>query len=348
MRKTKFIYLSVILILLLQQNGYCENPRVTYVELTDKSTHAGTRKSRSTLKCVETESDIALKAVAGITNDDGTKPNWSSTAGSVSPEEGATTVWTGQTDASITAELTDGSSSASLNVIGEEKTTLEWDSDPYKKALEKFAEALTKFADQSGANNPAAFSGKLSFISKKVDMHNDGEKIGLSRALESTLKISMARIKAESPRIPTPWPFLFVSVGVDCEPISLNLVGSVKYDEQFVNPWVASSISVNPSSSVKASVKALIGASAPFGEAGVEVSGSAEVSMQATVNFKGEGSRIVSDGSVKMGSLVLSYEVKALVEVLGAAAEWQITAGQKEVSSEVIEIEIPRKVLYEW
>jgi hypothetical protein len=345
MKNINCLFLLTSIPLLFQEISYAENPQVNYVELTDAAKHAGTRSSRSNLKIVKRD-NITVNAVANVTKG---SPTWEATVGSISGA-GTSATWTGDADSNIKASFADPPSSASAGVTIVAKTvaTAEWDSDPYKTRLDALQKAITAFAEKNGAENPVTLSGKLTYTNVDVDKYNNGEETGKSRPLKSNLKIAMAQIKAESSNIPTPWPFVFVKVGVDLAPISLDLTGDIKYSPQFSNPWVASSITANPKSSVKATVKVLLGAAAGENSAGIQAKGSLDASIQATINFKGEGNKIVTDGSYSMGSLVAGYEVSALISVLGAEAEWKFAEGEKEISKDGEEQKIERKVLVEW
>ena len=84
------------------------------------------------------------------------------------------------------------------------------------------------------------------------------------------------------------------------------------------------------------------------GMAGIEVTGSAEASIKATINFKGQGNKIVTDGSYKMGSLIVSYSIRAVVSVLGNEATWELAEGKKEISKDGAEEKIEETVLHDW
>ncbi len=217
--------------------GYSANPAVSYVELTDSSTHAGTRKSRGTLKCVETDQNKTLNAVSGIENGDGTLPTWSASSGGISGS-GSSVTWTGNSNSAITATLPAKSATANF-----EKVTLA----PLFPQKVEFSKSTSGLGEtEVGVSNYLSgfqvtpvwsIGGAIKGEWTKCDFYNNGDKTGNKITVAGTLTLKAPQ--QEAPFVAIPLGFgVFVKPYLGFNPFQLDASLGFEYNEEKANPWV--------------------------------------------------------------------------------------------------------------
>jgi hypothetical protein len=319
MKTIKYLFAAVGMINAFQGVAYSANPKIDYVELTDNSTHAGTRQSRSKLKCVEkkTESggvlDISLNALAGISGGSGT-PDWSASAGSISGN-GASATWTGEDDSTISASLSGHSASASLEVTSFIPQTIKFEKGT--SGAEETQVGISNYLTGVQVTPAWSLSGKIEGTYDKCDFYNDGQKLGTKAKVSGTLSLKAPAKEAPFTAIPIGWgvqikPFLKFN------PFSLDVSVSFDYNEEKSNPWV------DPvKGSIKVDVGGSAGARAQWGPevANVGVTGSVDASLQGNGIFGSEDKNIrLESADFSLGKVTLTWH--ATIELLGGEYEF--------------------------
>jgi hypothetical protein len=306
-------YLSAIFIVVIsfQEIGYCKNPKIDYVELTDNSTHAGTRKSRSTLKCVAITDDsgspqeISLNAVATISDSGDIDPTWTATSKSIAGN-GSSATWTGLSNSTIKAELNMTSSQADIEISNPHEKTFAADTKKFQPWLDK-TNAFLKSVNQTTA--AIKFNGEITLTTKNVDFYDDGEKLGSYGSIGGSLQLQTSD-PIKSPYIP--WVVagpVFIQLQLILEPISIKIGADLAVDESRLNPWGTSS-TAELSANTGLTGTAELGLGVPASQAkGLVVTGSVSALFGCKVKFKGEDKKILSNGSLNVGKVEATGKV---------------------------------------
>ena len=306
----------------LQEIGYCANPSISYVELTDNSTHAGTRKSRSNLKCVETGEDLSVKAVAGIDDNDGTQPTWSASTGTISGN-GASATWKGKEDSSISASLSGRSASASVSSVKKDEvkaTIFDAETQTFKVVKENFNTYISKLGYQGGLT----VTGKVTGALQSVDFYNDGERIGKKIGASGEVTATLGNLSIEI-EIPTNVPAVKVkgSAGMNFQKFTAKAEGS--FDESLQNPWnLSGTLSAEAGVSLSAGVAVGLPGGVELGN--ITFTGSTNIKISGTV--KGQNRNILLGGSITGEALKVEVTVDWTLGIDYRLAEGSKTFGE--------------------
>jgi len=322
MKITKYLAVVFVVACTIQETILAENPKIDYVELTDSSTHAGTRKSKATLKCVEkkTESgnaiDISLNAFASISNSDGSQPSWTSSTGTISGN-GSNAIWTGRESTNISASLSGHSASANLELSNPKLPTIEikYETSGLKPAVDKITDWLTRYYETP----TFTFGGQLSFVPTRCDYYNDGSKLGYKVDASASLSVSLPTFNPKTPPLPTGIPGLTLTgkLNIDTLKIEAGLGGS--YNQELANPWA------NP---IKGTITGSTGVKvALVAQAGPDV---ANVQLSASISTKIECSGTIqrNNNDIRLEAAMISIgELKGDINVSASVKiglDWKI------------------------
>lgn len=347
MKFIKSLFASLIVSATILGTSYSANPLISYVELTDNSTHAGNRKSRSTLKCVErkdasgNKQDISLNAVANISDGDGTAPNWTASEGSIS-SSGSNATWTGQENSNISASLLGSSTSATVDFSNPTlpKVEFEYETSGLKPVIEK----VTDWLERNYKKPTFQVGGKFSFVPSRCDYYNDGSKLGTKVDASADLKVELPSFNPETPPIPTIVPGVTIKgkLSIDTLKIEAGLGGS--YNQELADPWATP---------IKGTISGTTGVAITLeGQGGpdaVSVKVSATISSKITAS--GEVKRNQNDirleaAKLSIGDLKGTVNVSANVKI--GPVDWKIEYDAFErIFSKASDFEIDApKVLY--
>jgi len=270
-------------------SSFALNPQVSYVELQDTSSHAGVRKSRTNLKCVEKEVDFKITANASVSNGDGTEPTWSADAGTLSPQKGFSTQWTGKPTTSITATLPSGSANATLEKVAlaplwPQKLQFSKSTSGLEETEVGISNYLSGFKVTPTWSLGGAIKGELT----KCDYYNDGEKTGVKASVSGTLTVKAPQQEAPFAAIPVGYGF-YVEPYLGFNPFQLDVSVGFEYNEEKENPWVDPVVG-----SIGVQVGGAAGARVQFGpdDINLGITGTANVNVSGTGNFGNQGRAI--------------------------------------------------------
>jgi hypothetical protein len=206
---------------------------------------------------------------------------------------------------------------------------------------------LERIAKRADNNNPIKLGGEVMVMTSRTDMYANGQLFGLATSLDADFFVAMAAMEAKSKDIPTPWPGLSIGVGAKTSGLELKIKGSLKCDEQYQNPWIASSIGYSAGTEIEAFVSATIGPNFAGKASGLEITGGTKFIFKVDGSIIGKGRSIVTEGKGELGKSEVNCKIKAVLDVWGAEAEWQLwetttilSAGNTEKFEEF--------VLYSW
>ena len=302
MKKSIAIQLGCLLVLV--NLAYSANPSISYVELTDVATHAGTRKSKTNLKLVKRDS-VSVNATANV--DDGTgseQISWTASAGNITGA-GISATWNGTENAGINAVCDGVTTTDNVIIVADHKvsqTIIDGDNATAKVALENFNSLISKL----GYNVGIRWTGKVEIEDSDVDYHDDGEKIGKKKIITGKASISLGHLDATI-TIPTVVPGLEVKAGAGLDLQKFELTGSGGYDESKENPW-ADSVTGSLSASAGVSVTAGLAAGiASVDVASLTCTGSCGITITGTI--RKDGNDVILGGGIKADSLKIAVKL---------------------------------------
>lgn len=254
--------------------------------------------------------------------------------GLLNPQNGALSVkYSGAESSEISASFSpSGNASVSIEIIEEQPVVTEINLDKYKEIINKINSGLDKIAKRADGINPVSVEGKVSYRTSKTDLFANGENIGVATGFSGDFSVKLAALKAKSADLPTPWPGLSIALGAESPGLSLSVKGDLKYDEQYPNPWIASSIAITAGSGVGISAQATLGPNFAGKASGLAIEGNAEFKLEFKGKIEGKGRSIVSSGNGELGALTLDYRISAKLDAWGVSADWEIYKDQKVVS----------------
>lgn len=285
---------------------------ITKLEAEDSGTTAGTRKSSSTLKMVNTGTRSAsITATINGTPKTGS-PTWSGTAGITGTAGDMNATYSGQVDSTVTcnAENDEGCSDSeamNIKIVSELKYSRSWNFNEakLKDIKDKINSAINKVKGGTGEN--LTVSGNMAVEFKRVDKYNDGSNYGYYGKLDGTISGSFSDISFTSPSF-------VIATGV-----SISLTGS----------FTASSIVIDADATYDQSKQ-------NAGTLTGTISGSTTASMGATAiigvaNIAGVS--VAVTGSTKLtasGTIALNQETVTASGTVGASKFTVTGVGQLE------------------
>ncbi len=200
---------------------------ITTLEAEDSGTTAGTRKSSSTLKMVNTGTGSAtITATINGTPKTGS-PTWSGTAITETAGNMSAT-YSGQADSTVTCDAKNDegcsdSDTVDIEIVSELKYQKSWEFSEAKLAAikDKINSAINKIKGGTGEN--LTVSGSMAVEFKRIDKYNDGSNYGYYGNLDGTITGSFSDISITSP------PFV-IATGV-----SISLSGSFAASSMDIN-----------------------------------------------------------------------------------------------------------------
>lgn len=321
------------LLLLLSTLAMCENPKITYVELADSSTHAGTRKSRSNLLCVK-RNGISVRAKAGQEGESNESPKWSVTSGSLS-SSGLTATWSGSSNSSIICELEGSTSSANVSVLPDNKytyTLLKTDHATVVDSIKEFNSLISKIGWKAGL----IANGTINLAISDCDFYNNGEKIGKKIEASGSISASIGAVSGQL-EVPTSLPSLKVLVSGSVDPQKLSIGATGSFDESKQSPW---NLTGKLTWEASVSAKAGLAVGLPAGYTLVECTVQGITSIGVTGNIVGKDKKIVISGSMNGKALEVIGKVTWRLGFTQDLAMGTKTFGEPYTKS------IPESVLY--
>lgn len=332
---------------------YAENPVLSGGALTAKDSKNPLRivQSDETLLMVKYKSekrDATIEAKPADSPQKPSFPKWSGD-GLINPQDGALIVnYSSTNDSDIAAAFSPrGTASVKIGIIEEQSISTKLNADPYKALLKDANDALTALADENNANNPLTLEGEMSWKTSVTDKYADGKQIGVATALSADFKVGIGAMSGKTRDCPTPWPGLSVGLSASTSGLALVVSGDLKYDEQFSNPWVASSITFEPGTTIKVGIQSTIGSNFAGKASGLTLNGGSEFKATVKGQFEGRGKSIVLSSKAEIGSCTATYSIGAKLDVWGVSAEVEFYSG-KEVIYAGSTFPFPETVVKQW